>query len=269
MPSDKLPRDEPYLFGDSDLAAERLRRLASVFGSSSREFLSPLADAKPREVADLGCGPGYTSQMLASVFATANVLGIDRSPHFVELARRVPLPRIRYEVADVTQRLPSGPFDVIYCRYLLTHLAEPLTVVERWSEHLRPGGVLCIEENDWIRTTQPALARYLAIVEAMLADAGQRLYVGGELEHAALRRGLQQQSSRVAPVAVTERSAAEMFLPNLATWRDRAFIQQHYRAAELDRLRDDLQRLVDENSTTRSISFGLRRLVLAQSEPTD
>jgi hypothetical protein len=66
-------------------------------------------------------------------------------------------------------------------------------------------------------------------------------------------------------VEVTERDAALLFLPNLATWRDRPFIREHYSQAELDRLRDDLQRLVDVDSSELSISFGLRRLKLARS----
>ncbi|MEX2111910.1 MAG: class I SAM-dependent methyltransferase [Pirellulales bacterium] len=269
MTSQSAHQVSTYQFGDSDLAAERLRRLAAVFEPSSRAFLQSLSIAAPRAIADLGCGPGYTSRMLAEVFPTARVLGIDSSPQFVAIAERSPAERVCYAVADVAQSLPSGPFDVIYCRYLLTHLTEPLAAIARWSERLRPGGLLCIEENDSIRTTQPAFAQYLAIVEAMLADAGQKLYVGLDLDRNATGKRLRKQSSRVVPVGVTERAAAEMFLPNLATWRDRPFARQRYAVEELDRLRDDLQRLVDENSTVRSISFGLRRLVLQRTEQHD
>ncbi len=269
MKSHSAQQVSTYQFGDSDLAAERLRRLATAFEPSSRAFLQSLSVAAPLAIADLGCGPGYTSRMLAEVFPTARVLGIDSSPQFVAMAERLPAERVSYAVADVAQSLPSGPFDVIYCRYLLAHLAEPLAAIERWGERLRPGGLLCIEENDWIHTTQPAFAQYLAIVEAMLADAEQKLYVGLDLDRVAAWETVRKQSSRVVPVEVSQRAAAEMFLPNLATWRDRPFVCQRYAVEELDRLRDDLQRLVDDDSTVRSISFGLRRLVLERAEQND
>ena len=100
----------------------------------------------------------------------------------------------------------------------------------------------------------------------MLADAGQLLYVGQDLHRHTAGPGWRQQSSVVIPVDVAERVAAQMFLPNLANWRDRPFVRKHYATADLDRLRDQLQRLVDEDSQVCSISFGLRRLVLAPSE---
>jgi SAM-dependent methyltransferase len=258
-----------YQFGDSELAAKRLERLADVFNPSSRAFLQSLRLGDVREVADLGCGPGHTTRMLAEVFPTANVLGIDCSSHFIELARRTRMHRVRYAVGDVTQPLSGGPFNVIYCRYLLAHLSQPLAVVQRWSEQLRPGGHLCLEENDWIHTTQPAFARYLEIVTTMLDDAAQTLVVGRALDRFTTGIGWKQQSSIVIPVVATERVAAQMFLPNLANWRDRPFIRQHYATAELDRLRDQLQQLVDEGSQVCSISFGLRRLVLVPTGSAD
>ena len=47
-----------YLFGDTDLAARRLKVLAEVFAASSETFISEAADCNPRLVVDLGCGPG-------------------------------------------------------------------------------------------------------------------------------------------------------------------------------------------------------------------
>lgn len=263
MTNDSAQPATTYQFGDSTLAAERLRRLAEVFNPSSRAFLSSLGLA-PREIADLGCGPGNTSRMLAQTFPTAHVLGVDSSMAFIEIARETCGDRVSFVVADVTQALPGGPFDLIYCRYLLTHLSEPFAAIETWSHQLRSGGAICIEENDWIHTTQPVFTRYLEIATALLADAGQRLYVGRELDEHAGGGCLRKTFSQVVPVEVIERSAAMMFLPNLATWRDRPFVREHYLASELDELRDNLQRLIDADSAEKSISFGVRRIVLTR-----
>jgi SAM-dependent methyltransferase len=246
-----------YQFGDSLLAAERLRLLAAVFEPSTREFLTGLTHDDVRSVVDLGCGPGCTTRLLAELFPAAKVTGLDSSPHFIELARRPPAKRMRFAVADVTQPLPAGPYDLAYCRYLLTHLSDPWAALDIWSE--------AVEENQWINTTQPAFARYLEIVTAMLADGGQRLYVGGELDSASLPSSLSKRSSELTPVCVSDREAARMFLPNLDTWRTRPYVQRNVAAAELDELRAALVQLADGSSDSCSITFGLRQLVFQQT----
>lgn len=264
MHLDKVDAGEAYQFGDSNLAAERLRRLAEVFNPSTRDFLLPLAAGRPQTVADLGCGPGYTTRLLAEVFPSARVLGIDSSPNFVALARQTPADRVEYEIADVTQTLPGGPYDLVDCRYLLTHLPRPTAAIELWSNCLQPGGVIAIEENQWIQTEEPAFAKYLAIVEAMLADSGQRLYVGAELDQINCWPLLQKQSSELVPIETNARDAARMFELNLPSWRGRPFIQRNYPPAELDDLHAQLERLSADDSGKCSITFGRRRLVLAQ-----
>jgi SAM-dependent methyltransferase len=251
-----------YQFGDSDLAAERLRLLAAAFEPSSREFLAKLTAADPRDVVDLGCGPGYTTRLLAEVFPRARVVGIDSSAHFVALARQAAMARISYQVADVSHCLPAGPCDLLYCRYLLTHIPQPVRAIEAWSRQLRPGGLLVIEENEWIHTDQPVFARYLGIAAALLADAGQRLYVGAELAKIDGWPTLEKHASEVVPIVVSDRATAGMFLLNLATWRQRPFIVNSYSGDELDRLRSELEVVAAGDPQKSSITFGRRRLVL-------
>jgi trans-aconitate 2-methyltransferase len=254
-----------YQFGDTLPAAERLRLLAEVFKSSTRRFLARLPGDDVRRVVDLGCGPGCTTRLLVDLFPSATVVGLDSSPYFIELAGQAPTERMQFTVADVTQPLAGGPYDLAYCRYLLTHLTDPWAALDLWNQSLSDGGVLAIEENEWIRTTQPAFARYLEIVTAMLADSGQRLYVGGELDAVRARPHLLKRSSELSPVQVTDREAARMFLPNLDTWRTRPYVQQNVSASELDELRDELARLAKDSSGRCSITFGLRQLAFERS----
>jgi hypothetical protein len=96
----------------------------------------------------------------------------------------------------------------------------------------------------------------------MLADARQMLYVGVRLAQAEPWEHADVCLSEIVPVTATVAAAAAMFLPNLATWRDRPFIQQHCSSDELSCLEHDLRQLAESPSTEASITFGLRRLVL-------
>lgn len=133
MPPDREPASETYLFGDSELAAQRLRLLAEVFAPSTRAFLERLTLAAPRRILDVGCGPGHTTRTVAEIFPQAAIRGLDCSPQFISLARAATQDRVSYLVADATSDLPGGPYDLVYCRYLLTHLPDHCPV-ERLSE---------------------------------------------------------------------------------------------------------------------------------------
>ncbi len=255
----------PYLFGDSDLAGQRLRLLAEVFGPSSREFLARFVPRALRRIADLGCGPGDTTRLLAEVFSAATIRGLDSSASFIAKANEAPHERIRYDVADVTQTLPGGPYELIYARYLLTHLSHVREVITGWCAELDSVGLLAIEENEWIDARQPAFARYLSIVAAMLADSGRALYVGADLDAIDDWPSAAKVASEVVPIVVSDRLAARMFVPNLQTWRREPFVQQNYTAEAIDRLEDELRQLAIEGGERSSITFGRRRLVFART----
>lgn len=255
-----------YRFGDTARAAERLRLLAEVFEPATRDFLRQLVSRNPTRIADLGCGPGCTSRLLAEVFPPAAVRGLDCSGRFVELAAQSSHSRVRFEVADVTECLPGGPYDLVYARYLLTHVPAFRETICLWSHELAPGGAIAIEENEWIRTDQPAFTQYLAIVAAMLADGGQKLYVGAELHAIARWPSLVKTSSRVVPIDVSAPAAATLFFLNLRSWRDQAFIRKHYRVDEINALERALQTLAESRDARPAITFGRRSLVLARQE---
>ncbi len=253
-----------YKFGDGELAAARLKRLAAVFEPTTREFLETLRSRCPRYVADLGCGPGYTSRLLADVFPHAKVCGIDSSANFISLACRATNDRFTFQFGDVTRKLPTGPFDLIYARYLLAHIAAFQATVELWGAYLSPDGAVALEENEWIETTQPTFRQYLAIVAAMLAEGGQMLHVGAELDAVPNWGSLVKASSELVPIAVGEGTSAELFVPNLRSWRQRPFIQRNYAASTIDRLERELVELAHDGKKDATVLFGRRRGVLTR-----
>ena len=258
-------RQRPYQFGDSDLAGDRLRLLAEVFAPSTRQFLAQFAARAPRHIADLGCGPGYTSRLLAELFPAATIHGLDSSERFIARAAQSPHERIRYDVADVTRSLPGGPYELIYARYLLAHLPDARGVVVHWCTELTSGGMLAIEENQWIDARQRAFARYLEIVAALLSDSGRALYVGAEVDAVDDWQSIVKVSSEALPIAVPDRLAARMFVPNLQTWRREPFVERHHSAQEIDQLERELRELADQLGEQSSITFGRRRMVFARA----
>lgn len=132
---------------------------AERFHVHARAFSAPLEAVAARvppggTVADVGCGHGLLSALLALSDSRRTVQGVDPDPRKVEWAQQGPgrLPNVRIEVGTVeslAERLP-GHFDaVVVCDVL--YLLPP----ERWPGFLaearrllRPGGRLLLKEAE-------------------------------------------------------------------------------------------------------------------------
>src|SRR5262249_52481337 len=141
-----------YTFGDSERAVRRLRLLAAAFGPSSRAFLREVAaaGAAPARVAlDLGCGPGYSTALVARALDATTTIGLDSSPRRLARAREYAMRGLEFVEHDLTRvPLPGPPADVLYGRFIVTHLGEPHAVVDRWADGVSAGARLVLEEVD-------------------------------------------------------------------------------------------------------------------------
>jgi len=250
----------PYLFKDTERAARRLQIVADVFAFSSRPFLQTVVGAAPEVAVDLGCGPGHTTRLLAEVTQCARAIGLDSSEYFLSQARRNAPAHLSFVRHDVTEiPFPTGAGDLIFSRLLLTHLRDPLSVVERWGMQLRPQGFLLSEEVEWIRTEHPLLRRYLEIQAALLRQQANELYIGPMLSQHQVDDGLRRRLSRVYHVPVSTAQAATMFSMNLPSWKHHPFIQQQY-GAIIDQLEQDLQTLAAHATSEGENVWGMRQL---------
>jgi SAM-dependent methyltransferase len=260
-----------YLFGDTELATRRLGVLARVFEPPTREFLGAWRDGlgglDPQLVApmvlDLGCGPGHTTRLLATVLQR-HVTGLDNSDAFLYEARRLGPTRVSFVPHDVTDvAFPTPPAHFMYSRFLLTHLPDVAGVLASWRANLRPGGWLLLEEPEWISTEVEAFRVYLDLVARSLRQRGTELYIGPRLaEQAAVTGGFSTMLDRVLEHDVTDRDAATMFACNLPTVRAAPHVAETYPAAELDALQLELDDLAHLDAPASRIRWGLRQLAL-------
>lgn len=249
-----------YLFKDTDKAAHRLRLLADVFAFSSRPFLQTVIGTAPELVVDLGCGPGYTTRLLAEITQGARIIGLDNSEYFLSLARRNAPAHLSFARHDVTQTpFPAGPGDLIFCRMLLTHLRDPLSVLGRWGTQLRPQGFLLVEEVEWIQTEHSLLRRYLEIQAALFRQQANELYIGPRLQQYQGNDRLKRRLSRVYHLPVSTAQVATMFSMNLPSWKNHPFIQQQY-GTIIDQMEQDLQALATTATSEGENIWGMRQL---------
>src|SRR4051812_46214870 len=124
-----------YRFGDSEVAIDRLAIVAELFAPTTEAFVQRwwrdgTADqGSPASVIDLGCGPGFTTELLAAVCRPWALVGLDGSAAMVTAAR-ARVPGASFAAHDVTAvPLPGAPADLVFARYLLAHLPDPAAAV--------------------------------------------------------------------------------------------------------------------------------------------
>ena len=257
---------EHYTFGDSDLAAERLRLLARVFEPSSTRLLSWLEQPGGEVAIDLGCGPGFTTRLLARHTSTRRVIGLDQSLRLLEAAaREIADPRLSFAACDVTRPpFPAPEASLLYSRFLLTHLRDPVGALHAWASVVLPGALLVLEETAFMVAENPAFSRYYALVERMQAHYGQRMYVGRDLGALAesTAPSWSVESSEVAVSALPAADMARLHLLNLQTWSSDPFAQANYGAAELADIAERLSAIASGTQSAAPVSLGMGQVVL-------
>jgi ubiquinone/menaquinone biosynthesis C-methylase UbiE len=172
-----------------DLGVELL--FAGTSDVMRRQVIPPisrfLATTGGREVRllDVACGTGRTLSQIAVAHPRLRLYGVDLSPYYVQVARRV-----LADVSDVSlvaenaERLPfrSGHFDVVTSVYLFHELprAARRTVLAEIHRILRPGGLLVIEDSAQL-VESGDLAFFLGRFAADFHEPFYRDYVADDL----------------------------------------------------------------------------------------
>jgi SAM-dependent methyltransferase len=142
-----------YVLATGATAANRLRILHSTYGPGARQLLEQAGIRRGMRVADLGCGVGMVTQVLAELVGpTGEVVGVDFSAAQLEEARTLlpaGLTNVSFIAASATDTgLAAESFDLVYCRFLLIHLTEPELALREMHYLLKPNGILVCEDGD-------------------------------------------------------------------------------------------------------------------------
>jgi len=165
---------------------ERQQLLAEVLNPPTREMLSRLPTVRgSARVLDLGCGQGNTTRCLADTLQPAECIGLEYDAALVDYAQTRPEnpSNVEFRQGDASQlQFPDGSFDVVFCRYLLLHMANPMQVVREMMRVVKPGGFAVAYEGDFTMATSShppctGLATLHTVWEGLFQNppAGRRL----------------------------------------------------------------------------------------------
>jgi len=201
-----------YTFGDDEPAVQRLALVAEAYETVSRALLERHVPPGAPVVVDAGCGPGFSTELIARACRPRRLIGLDASEAFLRSARQR-VPAAEFVAHDVTAvPFPTPPVDVMYARLVLAHLGDPPAILDRWRQQLGPGGILVSEELEGIEAPAGPLRDYDDLSSAIVR-AGGGVMCAGPL--------LADLGGRCLPVVAPAALAARIYSFNVRLWRER------------------------------------------------
>lgn len=112
-----------------------------------RDLVARIPVAHVERAADIGCGPGNSTEVLRERYPSARIIGLDSSPDMIQAARQR-LPDTAFEVADIRQWRPKEPLDVILANAVFQWIPDHETLFPALIDRLKPGGALAAQMPD-------------------------------------------------------------------------------------------------------------------------
>ena len=97
---------------------------------------------EPCEIMDLGCGPGYTTRLIANRFKESKVLGVDLDEELINQAKsNVEFKNVSFIVGDGTNlKFKSSKFDCIFEILAFHHIPNHFNAIKEVYRVLKKGG---------------------------------------------------------------------------------------------------------------------------------
>jgi ubiquinone/menaquinone biosynthesis C-methylase UbiE len=249
-----------YTFGTSKTAAQRLEEIAKFFNPLAADLIKHHIQSRPAVAMDLGCGPGFTTDMLAEATRANEIIGLDSSKEMLSyaIARYRNYKFIEHDIANTPFPFRSN---IMYCRFLLSHLLDPVSVINKWITQLNDNGMIIIEELERIKTESDLFNTYISTSDRIVKSQGASLHVGELI--ATGKYDAKMLLNDCSTLAVKDSQAASWFYPNTITiWRNNPVISSIHRLDKIEDISNSLKEIMNSKSNQSTITWYMRRMIL-------
>ena len=100
---------------------------------------------QPKNILDIGCGPGNSTFVLKKMFPQAYILGVDNSEDMINKAKET-YPNINFQLCDVTTDIDKmDTYDVIFSNACLQWIPNHKDVIPMLFKKLNKNGILAVQ----------------------------------------------------------------------------------------------------------------------------
>ena len=133
---------------------DRLRVIGRVCRADTLNLLHSIKLESGARCVDLGCGGGDVSLELAKLVGpSGSVLGLDADQNKLALAAAdvdaLGFTNVTFQTTDITQWSSEAVFNLVYSRFLFSHLSDPMAVLSKFVNAAKPGATVALEDIDF------------------------------------------------------------------------------------------------------------------------
>lgn len=241
---------------------ERLRILSRIVRPTTLSLLDRVGVAPGASCLDLGCGGGDVCVELSRLVGpTGQVLGIDMDAATVAIAEREAaaesLANVSFEITTIGDWHSRRQFDLVYGRFILTHLPDPAAALTTCRKSLCQGGRAVIEDIDFTGhfcyPPSAAFQRYIALYSEVAHLAGADPNIGPRLPALLVDAGFNDVQVNVAQPAGLTGEVKAMHYLTMDYIRAPILAHRLASADEIDGIVQELQALADDPLTLMSL----------------
>ena len=151
---------------DDDAVEGLIDRLESrakddVFTALWSKYVDLLTLSASSRLLEVGCGTGNVLRSIALRKGgwVGDMVGVEQCEAFIDAARRFAIQegvadQIEFRVGDAHGLdFPASTFDIVIANTVISHVTDPLTVLDEMSRVVKPNGTLVIFDGDYASLT--------------------------------------------------------------------------------------------------------------------
>lgn len=193
--------ETPYIIRGGLEGRERLRLIARVMRPTTLSLFERVGIKPAMHILDIGCGGGDVTCDLARLMgAGGKVIGLDMDAAKIQLARHEAaaqgLGNVTFQSTELNAADLAPEFDIVYARFFLTHLPDPLQALATMHHALKPGGTVVVEDIDFTghfcHPDSAAFRRYVELYTRAVQLRGADPNIGPRLPGMLLDAGFER-----------------------------------------------------------------------------
>lgn len=253
---------EKYAIHGGMKGSERLEVLSQAMAPFTQPFVLGAGIQPHWHCLDLGCGGGQVTSLIAEQLGTAgSVLGIDLDTenlaHARNMTQRLSLKQATFKQMDVHSLNEEDHYDLVYTRFLLSHLSTASKLLAKIRMALAPDGQLLIEDTHFsghfCHPACPSFDDYVHFYQQLLQKRNADANIGPKLPALLKDADFKDIEVQVVqPIHMTGQSKlmAEITLAGIAA----ALVEEGITSEDhIERLLEELTAFRERNDTIMSM----------------
>lgn len=189
-----------YAIRGGNEGKKRLDVLARVLLPTTTQLFDRVGLIRGMKCLDVGCGGGHVAILIGGIVgAEGSVVAMDRDTEILVLAREdaaaAKITNIKFQQMDACAFAGQEQFNIVYARFLLSHLNGPERCLAAMVEACTPGGTVVIEDTDFTASfcypVCTAYERYTKLYQELVQRRGGDANIGPKLPTMLRRAGIQ------------------------------------------------------------------------------